>query len=200
MFEASVEDGMRHMNEYNTTGTLTSRFAYAQLHIANTPKSGSGPSLHYVNAALVAPLPMEPLINSRRPIGMYSSAHPHVFEVHAPRPNTERPIWDNGPILNLEVRRTKGGIERANYALKAMRMIAARARKGTPWIECGKGEPEALLSEYQLLLRVEGGSSYQLLGVHDKMCNHFDLHFNACIQTRTLAQMLDTIESIKDFT
>jgi hypothetical protein len=32
------------------------------------------------------------------------------------------------------------------------------------------------------------------------MISHFDLHFGVCIQARTLAQMLDVIESIRDFT
>jgi len=150
--------------------------------------------------ALAEPLPMESVVGSGRPVGMYSSAHPHAFEVRAPRPNAERPFCDIGPSVNLEVRHTKGGIERANFALKAMRMIAARARKGTPWVECGEGEPVALLTEYRLGLRVEDNSSGRLLGIHDKMCSHFDLHFGVCIQARTLAQMLDVIESIRDFT
>lgn len=150
--------------------------------------------------ALAEPLPMESVVGSGRPVGMYSSAHPHAFEVRAPRPNAERPFCDIGPSVNLEVRHTKGGIERANFALKAMRMIAARARKGTPWTACGEGEPEALLAEYRLRLRVEDNSSGRLLGIHDKMISHFDLHFGVCIQARTLAQMLDVIESIRDFT
>lgn len=155
--------------------------------------------MHY-RRKLAEPLPMEPVAGSGRPVGMYSSAHPHAFEVRAPRPNAERPFCDIGPSVNLEVRHTKGGIERANFALKAMRTIAARARKGTPWVECGEGEPEALLAEYRLGLRVEDNSSGRLLCIHDKMCSHFDLHFSVCIQARTLAQMLDAIESIKDFT
>ena len=149
---------------------------------------------------LAEPLPMEPVASNGRPVGMYSSAHPHAFEVRAPRPNAERPFCDSRPSINLEVRRTKGGIERANFALKAMRMIATRARKGTPWTACGEGEPEALLTEYRLGLRVEDNSSGRLLSIWDKMYSHYDLHFGVCIQARTLAQMLDAIESIRDFT
>lgn len=150
--------------------------------------------------ALAEPLPMEPVAGSGRPVGMYSSAHPPAFEVRAPRPNAERPFCDIGPSINLEVRRTKGGIERANFALKAMRMIATRARKGTPWTACGEGEPEALLTEYRLGLRVEDNHSGRLLRISNEMYSHFDLHFSVYIQARTLAQMLDAIESIKDFT
>lgn len=146
------------------------------------------------------PMKMEPTRTGQRPIGMYSSAHAHIFEIPEAAPEREEPFCDIGPTINIEVRRTKGGLDRANRALRAMRTIAARARRGTPWPECGKGEPEALLAEYRLDLRVEDNSSGRLLGVHDKMVGHFDLHFSVFIQARTLAQMLDAIESIKDFT
>ena len=106
------------------------------------------------------PMKMESSTTASRPIGMYSSAHAHVFEIPEAPPEHE-----DGPTVNIEVRHTKGGLDRANRALGAMRMIAARARKGTPWPECGKGEPEALLAEYRLELRVEDNSSGRLLGI-----------------------------------
>lgn len=80
-----------------------------------------------------------------------------------------------------------------------MRTIAARARKGTPWVECGKGEPESLLTEYRLRLRIEDNHSGRLLRISNEMCSHFDLHFSVYIQARTLAQMLDAIEALPDF-
>ena len=145
------------------------------------------------------PMKMESAHTSRRPVGMYSPAHAHAFEIPEAAPEREEPFCDIGPTVNIEVRHTKGGLDRANRALNAMRMIAARARKGTPWPECGKGEPEALLAEYRLELRVEDNSSGRLLGIHDKMVSHFELHFQVFIQARTLAQMLDAIVALPDF-
>lgn len=145
------------------------------------------------------PMKMESAHTSRRPVGMYSPAHAHAFEIPEAAPEREEPFCDIGPTVNIEVRHTKGGLDRANRALGAMRTIAARARKGTPWPECGKGEPEALLAEYRLGLRIEDNSSGRLLGIHDTMCSRYDLHFQVFIQARTLAQMLAVIEALPDF-
>lgn len=87
---------------------------------------------------------------------MYSMMHPHPLEVPAtPTPVKRGFLANSEAMTRLEIRHTRGGIERAMVAIRALRTMAARARKGTPWAECASGEPEAALKEVKLRVQVK---------------------------------------------
>lgn len=136
---------------------------------------------------------------SDHPMSMWSSAHPHPISVLAKAPDRTKPYYATSTKVKIEHQNTRGGVERANIALNVLRTIARRARTGTPWDQCGLGEPMSTMAEFRLNLTLKDFGCGPCVEITDGLVTNFDLSFCAYIIGHNIAHICAAIESIADF-